>query len=136
MRERLAELIPQAQGMWVSTFHSACVRILRRDGERVGLSKNFVIYDASEQTDADQGVSARPECLTGRQVQAINVLSLISKAKNELQSPEQYERRSSDFLEETVAAVYRLYQRKLLQNNAVDFDDSAVDVCGVAGKKS
>ena len=122
MRERLAELIPQAQGMWVSTFHSACVRILRRDGERVGLSKNFTIYDTGEQTELVKSC-LKDLSFTGERDRPSLYLTAISRAKDELRSPEQYERLASDFLEDRIAAVYRLYQRKLFQNNAVDFDD-------------
>lgn len=122
MQERLSQLVPNSRGMWVSTFHSACVRILRRDGERVGLGKNFGIFDTSEQTTLIK------ECLkeldlSVERFKPSMVLALISRAKNELKSPEAYQRSASDFIEERVASVYRAYQRKLLQNNAVDFDD-------------
>lgn len=122
MQERLGLLVSNSRGMWVSTFHSACVRILRRDGERVGLGKNFVIYDTSEQN------ALIKECLkeldlSSERFKPSMVLALISRAKNELKSPELFERQASDYVEEKVASAYRLYQRKLLQNNAVDFDD-------------
>ncbi|NLW17125.1 MAG: DNA helicase PcrA [Firmicutes bacterium] len=122
MQQRLEELVPHARGMWVGTFHAACVRMLRRDGERLGLGKNFVIYDTNEQT------ALIKQCLqelniANNRFKPSMVHGLISRAKNNLESPEEYARYAQDFVEETVASVYRLYQRKLLINNAVDFDD-------------
>lgn len=122
MQERLSQLVQGSRGMWVSTFHSACVRILRRDAERVGLGKNFVIYDTSEQTALIKGCLKELD-LSSERFKPSMVLALISRAKNELKSPEAYDRHASGFIEERVAAVYRIYQRKLFQNNAVDFDD-------------
>ena len=122
MQERLAELVSNSRGMWVSTFHAACMRILRRDGERVGLEKNFTIYDTSEQTALIR------QCLhdlsiTHERFKPSMVLAQISRAKNNLVSPEEYSRQVRDYIEETIASVYSLYQRKLRFNNAVDFDD-------------
>lgn len=122
MQERLGDLVPNSKGMWVSTFHAACMRMLRRDGDRVGLGKNFVIYDTSEQTALIR------QCLqdlsiTHDRFKPSMVLALISRAKNNMESPEDYARQAQDYVEETVASVYSLYQRKLLFNNAVDFDD-------------
>jgi len=122
MQERLGELVANSRGMWVSTFHSACVRILRRDADRVGLGRNFVIYDTSEQTALIKECLKELDLSTERFKPSM-VLALISRAKNELKSPEVYERHARDYVEEKVASAYRLYQRKLLQNNAVDFDD-------------
>lgn len=122
MQERLESLVPDTRGMWVGTFHAACVRMLRRDGERVGLGKNFVIYDTNEQT------ALIKQCLqelsiNSERFKPAMVHGLISRAKNNLVSPEECARFAGDFIEETVASVYSLYQRKLLFNNAVDFDD-------------
>ena len=122
MQERLADLVPNSKGMWVSTFHAACMRMLRRDGDRVGLGKNFVIYDTSEQTALIR------QCLhdlgiTHDRFKPAMVHALISRAKNNMEPPEVYERQARDYVEETVASVYNLYQRKLLFNNAVDVDD-------------
>lgn len=122
MQERLAELLPDSKGMWVSTFHSACVRILRRDGDKVGLNKNFVIYDTTEQTTLIR------QCLqelniTHDRFKPSMILDLISRAKNNLKSPSEFTSDASDYVEETVASVYMLYQEKLLFNNAADFDD-------------
>ncbi len=122
MQERLEALVPNTRGMWVSTFHAACMRMLRRDGERLGLGKNFVIYDTSEQT------ALIKQCLKDLSINSERfkpsmVHGLISRAKNNLESPEEYARYARDPIEEKVASVYSLYQRKLLFNNAVDFDD-------------
>jgi len=122
MQERVAELIPNCQGMWVSTFHSACLRILRRDGDRVGLGKNFVIYDTDEQ------LALIRECLkelliTDSRFKPAMVHAQISRAKNELKFPEAYAQEANDYITEKISSVYTLYQRKLMLNNAVDFDD-------------
>lgn len=122
MQERLEALVPNTRGMWVSTFHAACMRMLRRDGERLGLGKNFVIYDTSEQT------ALIKQCLKDLSINSERfkpsmVHGLISRAKNNLESPEEYARYARDPIEEKVASVYSFYQRKLLFNNAVDFDD-------------
>lgn len=122
MQERLADLVPNSRGMWVSTFHSACMRMLRRDGERVGLGKNFVIYDTSEQLTLIRE-SLHDLSITHDRFKPAMVHALISRAKNDLKSPEDYAREAGDYIEETVSSVYKLYQRKLLLNNAVDFDD-------------
>lgn len=122
MQERLQEFIPHSAGMWVSTFHAACLRMLRRDGDKVGLGKNFVIYDVDEQRTLIKDCLKELNISTDRFKPSM-VHAQISRAKNELQSPAEYAHQPGDFVEETIAAVYKSYQRKLLQNNAVDFDD-------------
>jgi len=124
MKERVEALIGQAANdMWISTFHSACVRILRRDIEKIGYDRNFVIFDTS-----DQQVVIR-DCLkelnlNEKNYPPSNILNTIGRAKDELIDPETFARRyQTDFRMTKIAQIYRLYQQKLKQNNALDFDD-------------
>lgn len=122
MQERLQQLVPDTRVTWVSTFHSACVRILRQDGERLGLGRNFVIYDTSEQTTLIKSCMQELE-ISSERFKPNALLGAISRAKNELKEPRAYSRQAADYFEETVARVYERYQSKLQHNNAVDFDD-------------
>jgi DNA helicase-2/ATP-dependent DNA helicase PcrA len=123
MKERVAELVgPVAKSMWVSTFHSACVRLLRQEIERLGYSTTFSIYDSA---DSQKLISRVMETLNldakrypPRQFQA-----LISNAKNELQTPYQYLSAAQNQFETIVADVYTMYEKRLQQANALDFDD-------------
>ncbi|GAB6157971.1 DNA helicase PcrA [Desulfotomaculum varum] len=123
MRTRVETLVPQAaRDLWVTTFHSACLRILRREIQALGYEANFSIYD-----DADQQTLIK-ECLKELEIdekrfQPRSLLGVISGAKNQLLTPEQYDRQAYDFFEQVAGRVYRLYQEKLYKNNAVDFDD-------------
>ncbi|ABO50858.1 ATP-dependent DNA helicase PcrA [Desulforamulus reducens MI-1] len=123
MRARVENLVPQAaKDLWVTTFHSACLRILRREIDVMGYGSNFSIYD-----DADQQTVIK-ECLKELEIdekrfQPRAMLSAISGAKNKLQTPAQYDRQAFEYFEQVAARVYRLYQEKLFKNNAVDFDD-------------
>jgi DNA helicase-2/ATP-dependent DNA helicase PcrA len=123
MRERVVELVgPQARSMWVSTFHSACVRILRSEGNLLGLTSSFTIYD---QADALRLVTLvlRDLDVNSKQFTPRSVLAQISNAKNELIDHEQYAARAQGPAEQTIASVFAEYQRRLLAANAVDFDD-------------
>ena len=123
MKERVTELVgPVAKSMWVSTFHSACVRSLRQEIQRLGYSTSFSIYDSA---DSQKLISRVMETLNldakrypPRQFQA-----LISNAKNELQTPYQYLSAAQNQFETIVADVYTLYEKRLQQANALDFDD-------------
>jgi DNA helicase-2/ATP-dependent DNA helicase PcrA len=123
MRRRVAELVgPVALKMWVSTFHSACVRILRREAEAVGFPSSFTIYD---QADAVRlaGYVIRDLGLDAKRFPARKIHATISAAKNELISPKQYADSVDGFLENKVADVYRIYQERLVSAGAMDFDD-------------
>ncbi len=126
MRDRLEALVGRmARYMWVSTFHSMCVRMLRRDAERLGFTRDFTIYDAD---DAKRVVSSVLSDL-GKDLKRFPpamVASRISAAKNELIGPERFEAENHDFISEVVAAVYKAYQERLLKANAMDFDDLLV----------
>jgi ATP-dependent DNA helicase UvrD/PcrA len=123
MRDRVAALVgPVASRMWVSTFHSACVRILRRDAARLGYRSNFTIYD---QADAVRltGYVIRDLGLDSKKFPPRTVHGYISAAKNELVDFEEYANRARTVMERRVGDVYREYQHRLLAANAMDFDD-------------
>ena len=123
MRERLERMLgATARAIWILTFHAACGRMLRREAERLGYRSTFSIYD-----DQDQ-VRLVKACLEelGKDPKRFSprgIHSQISRAKNELVSPEDYLARVASFWDQTVAEVYELYQRRLHASNAVDFDD-------------
>ncbi|MET0813445.1 MAG: UvrD-helicase domain-containing protein, partial [Microbacterium sp.] len=125
MRERVTQLIgDRAQGMWISTFHSACVRILRREAEQFGFTKAFTIYDSGDSRALIKRLVKEHEAdafgLTPAGVQ-----SRISKLKNELADAESYARQAnlSDPAERIFVDVFSDYQRALRKANAFDFDD-------------
>lgn len=122
MRERLFSLLEDASyGLWVGTFHRICLRILRMEGEAIGIDRNFVIYD-----DADQR-SLVKSLLKQQGVEDIvtpaAALRMISDAKNKMYSPEAYEEMAFTNEEEIVARTYRRYEEEKKANNALDFDD-------------
>jgi DNA helicase II / ATP-dependent DNA helicase PcrA len=123
MRERVVELVgPRAKAMWVSTFHSSCVRILRREIKRFGISSTFSIYD---ETDARRLMTlvCRDLDLDAKRYNPRAVLNWVSVQKNELIDHETAAAKTQNHLEETYAECYRLYQERLTQANALDFDD-------------
>jgi DNA helicase-2/ATP-dependent DNA helicase PcrA len=123
MKQRVEALVgPVAQKMWVSTFHSACVRILRRDGSAIGFASNFTIYD---QADAVRltGYVIRDLGLDPKRYQPRSVHAAISGAKNEGVDAGQFGDRARVTMERKVADVYVEYQRRLKQAAAMDFDD-------------
>jgi DNA helicase-2/ATP-dependent DNA helicase PcrA len=126
MKGRVAALVgPVARKMWVSTFHSACVRILRRDGHHLGYSSSFTIYD---QADAERltGYVIRDENLDSKRFPPRSVHATISAAKNDLVSVDEYSDRARGPFEKRIAQIYREYQRRLVDANAMDFDDLLV----------
>jgi DNA helicase-2/ATP-dependent DNA helicase PcrA len=124
MKDRVFRLLQQQDGrMWVSTFHSACMRILRKDIQRIGYDKNFVIYDRSDQLVLVRDC-IRDMDLNERDFSPKKVLAAISDAKDRMQSPEEFLAENFDsFGSEQIGRVYRLYQKRLSANNALDFDD-------------
>ncbi|MEA2931237.1 MAG: ATP-dependent helicase UvrD/PcrA, partial [Actinomycetota bacterium] len=123
MKQRVASLVgPVAQKMWVSTFHSACVRMLRRDASRLGYSSSFTIYD---QSDAERLTSyvLRDLNIDPKRFPPRTVHAVISAAKNELVGVDAYADRARSIYERRIAEVYREYQRRLVDANAMDFDD-------------
>ncbi len=124
MKERIAGLVGDAaKDMWIGTFHSICVRILRKFIDRIGFNSSFIIFDTSDQKslvkrclkelDIDDKILGDKTCLYE-----------ISNAKNEMLEPDNYRAKvHGDFKREKIANVYELYQKKLKENNAIDFDD-------------
>ena len=123
MKDRVEVLVGLAsRSIWVSTFHAACVRILRRDIDKLGQDPRFVILDTGDQESLVK--ECLKECnLDDKRFHPAAVLGTISGAKNELVGPEAFAQRASDYYSERVAAVYRLYQQKLARHAALDFDD-------------
>ncbi len=123
MKERVEKLIgAEAQEIWVSTFHTACVRILRREIDALGYDNNFVIFDSQDQLTLVKRI-VKELNLDDKKFQPKAILAAISAAKNDLIGLERYRLKANDFWESTVATVYQHYQRELAANNAVDFDD-------------
>lgn len=123
MKERVADLVgPIAKSMWVSTFHSACVRILRQEAHRLGYSNNFTIYDSAD-SQRLIALVAKDLNLDPKRYPPRQFASTISNAKNELLGPADYLNSTSNQYEQITADVYSLYQKRLGQANAMDFDD-------------
>jgi DNA helicase II / ATP-dependent DNA helicase PcrA len=123
MQERVAQLVgPSATDIWVSTFHSMCVRILRRDIERIGYTSNFTILDSTDQLSVVRNCMKELNMDT-KKFEPKAVQAAISGAKNELITPERYEEKIGDYFQGIAAKVYKLYQKKLRSNNSLDFDD-------------
>ena len=124
MKERVANLVgEQAKDLWMGTFHSICVKILRSHIEKIGFNSSFIIFDTSDQRTmikrCVKELDLDDKMFTDRSVQ-----SEISNAKNEMLEPDQYEARAKgDFRKEKIALVYEKYQKNLKENNAIDFDD-------------
>ncbi len=124
MKERIENIVGDvAKDIWMGTFHSICVRVLRRFIDRIGFETSFIIFDTSDQRTLVKSciktVGLDDKMFTDR-----SVLSEISNAKNEMLEPEQYAvRANGDFRKEKIALVYELYQKRLRENNAIDFDD-------------
>ncbi|MDN4162401.1 DNA helicase PcrA [Nocardioides abyssi] len=123
MKERVEELVgKRARIMWVSTFHSACVRILRKEVDKLGFKSSFSIYDAADQKRLMQLVCKDLD-LDPKRYQPGALLHWVSNHKNELRDVDEVKKDAKNKLEETYAAVYELYQRRLREANALDFDD-------------
>ncbi len=124
MRERVGEMLTerQAKATTICTFHSLCVRILRRYGQVLGLPSSFSIYDTSDQTRAIKQALVNLDMSTSHFPPG-KMLHAISQAKNELVDATAYEQSASDFFAKRVAKVYRAYQAILTKNHALDFDD-------------
>ena len=131
MRERVAKLTPDSSRCWVATFHATCVRILRREIDRLGYSANFSIFDTSDSERVLKDVLKELN-LDDKHYPVRYVSNIISNQKNELVTPLAFARDySGDFMMSNIAEAYELYQKKLRDNNALDFDDiifRAVDV--------
>ena len=124
MRERVDRLVESGSGsIWVSTFHSCCVRILRRFIEYLGYENNFTIYDSDDQKTLVKQVIKKLD-LDPKQFRERMLMSVISTAKNELIGPEEFMRKAEgDWRQKKEAEVYMEYQQELKRSNALDFDD-------------
>lgn len=124
MRERIDSMIGMgSESIWVSTFHSSCVRILRRFADRLGYANSFTIYDTDDSKTLMKDICKRLEIDT-KIYKEKTFLNVISSAKNELISPEEFAQNAAgDFNKTRQAQVYREYQARLTANNAMDFDD-------------
>lgn len=124
MKDRVKALVGErADNMWISTFHSTCVRILRREADKIGYKKNFTIYDTSDQktliTDCMKKLN-----IDSKDIDHKEILGKIGRAKDRLQGPESYKMEfESNYRENKIADVYVMYQKSLKENNAMDFDD-------------
>ena len=123
MKARVGELVgPVAQSMWVSTFHSACVRILRQEAMRLGYSSSFSIYDSADSLRLIT-IVAKELNLDSKRYPARQFQAMISNAKNELMGPQDYVNAASNQFEQVTADVYTVYQQRLQRASAMDFDD-------------
>jgi DNA helicase II / ATP-dependent DNA helicase PcrA len=123
MRARLERMVGDvARDLWVGTFHAMCVRILRRDGKKIGISPNFAIMDETDQRSIVKDVLHDLD-YDERQISPGAALAEISKAKNALLTPDAYETKNTSFIGERFANVYREYDRRLQESNGLDFDD-------------
>jgi DNA helicase-2/ATP-dependent DNA helicase PcrA len=124
MRERIDRLVGNnSDYIWVSTFHSMCVRMLRRDIDKIDYDKSFVIFDYSDQQTVIKDCLKELN-LNDKNYPPKSMLEMIGRAKDELITPEIYSKMyAQDFRMSNVAKIYELYQKKLKQNNALDFDD-------------
>nr|WP_251041080.1 DNA helicase PcrA [Bacillus sp. ISL-45] len=123
MRERIQKMMGgAADDIWISTFHSMCVRILRRDIDRLGYNRNFTILDSTDQQSVIKSI-LKDKNMDPKKYDPRAILGTISSAKNELITPEEYAKSAGDYFSQKVSDVYTEYQRRLRKNNALDFDD-------------
>lgn len=123
MKERVQKLVgEEAEVIWMSTFHSMCVRILRRDADRIGIERNFTIIDPTDQKSVIKDVLKR-ENIEPKRYEPRMFISAISNLKNELKTPQDALESANDFYTQMVAKVYEGYQKQLIRNQALDFDD-------------
>jgi DNA helicase-2/ATP-dependent DNA helicase PcrA len=131
MRDRVGKLIGRSvRAMWVTTFHSACARMLRADAEKLGYARNFTIYDESD------SLRMMKRCMTElgvdpKRYPPRSIRSQISGAKNKLVDASAYAQAQGSVFEETAAGVYELYEKRMLKANAMDFDDLLVRTVNV-----
>lgn len=123
MKERVGKLLGEsARDVWVSTFHALCVRILRRDIEKLNFNRAFTIADTSEQRTLMKRICSELNIDT-KKFDPRSILSAISNAKNALQTPDEYAKEANGMFEQLVARAYKLYQQELEANQSLDFDD-------------
>lgn len=111
-----------AEDIWISTFHSMCVRILRRDIDRMGINRNFSILDSSDQLSVIKQIQ-KAKNIDPKKFEPKSILGAISSAKNELKTPDDYSKTANGPFESVVLDVYTQYQKELRRNQSLDFDD-------------
>ncbi|MBM7580411.1 DNA helicase PcrA [Jeotgalibacillus terrae] len=123
MKDRVGNILGgAAEDVWISTFHSMCVRILRRDIDRIGYNRNFTILDSTDQQSVIKRI-LKDKNLDPKKFDPRAILSAISSAKNELTTPEQYAKDAGSYYDQTISEVFTEYQKRLRKNSALDFDD-------------
>jgi DNA helicase II / ATP-dependent DNA helicase PcrA len=123
MKERIRKMMGgAAEEIWISTFHSMCVRILRRDIDRLGFNRNFTILDSGEQQSVVKAI-LKDKNIDPKKFDPRAILGSISSAKNELIEHEEYAKAAGGFFEKVVSEVYEEYQKRLHRNQSLDFDD-------------
>lgn len=123
MRERIERMMGGvAEQIWISTFHSMCVRILRRDIDRIGYNRNFTILDPTDQQSVIKAI-LKDKNIDPKKFDPRAILGSISSAKNELITPEEYAKTTGDYYQQVVSDIYTEYQKRLRRNSALDFDD-------------
>ncbi|CAM3862372.1 DNA helicase PcrA [Cytobacillus oceanisediminis] len=123
MRDRIHNMMGgAADEIWISTFHSMCVRILRRDIDRIGYNRNFTILDSTDQQSVIKSI-LKDKNLDPKKFDPRAILGSISSAKNELITPEEYAKTAGDYIQQVASDVYTEYQKRLRRNQALDFDD-------------
>ncbi|RSK25770.1 DNA helicase PcrA [Bacillus sp. HMF5848] len=123
MRERIQKIVGGvADDIWISTFHSMCVRILRRESDRIGINRNFSILDPTDQLSVIKNI-LKEKNIDPKKFEPRGILSAISSAKNELKTYEDYGNLTGGYFEDIVSDVYEAYQKRLRKNHSLDFDD-------------
>ena len=124
MKDRVTALVgSKAENMWISTFHSVCVRILRREIDKHGYKSNFTIYDSQDQKTLINDCMKILD-INDKEITYKEIAGKIGRAKDKMQTAESYKRENEyNYRENKIADVYLLYQKRLKQNNAMDFDD-------------
>jgi DNA helicase II / ATP-dependent DNA helicase PcrA len=123
MKDRISRILGGAsEDIWISTFHSMCVRILRRDIDRIGMNRNFTILDSTDQQSVIKSI-LKAKNIDPKKFDARSILGSISSAKNELTTPEEFSKTAGGYYDQVVSDVYTEYQKRLRKNQALDFDD-------------
>ncbi|ARJ18532.1 DNA helicase PcrA [Staphylococcus lugdunensis] len=123
MKQRVEQLVgEEASVIWMSTFHSMCVKILRRDADRIGIERNFTIIDPTDQKSVIKDV-LKNENIDSKKFEPRMFISAISNLKNELKTTDDAQKEANNYHEQMIATIYSGYQRQLSRNEALDFDD-------------
>lgn len=124
MKERVGDLVGPAfsERIWMSTFHAMCVRMLRRDGDRIGIHKSFTILDGGDQQSVIKQI-LKEQNIDKKKFTPRGVLGAISAAKNQLKTADDYSKAAGDYYARTIADIYTAYEKRLRTNQSLDFDD-------------